>query len=108
LPNKPIDLPVDRNWHPIDVLKYGDTVALTVGAASSRSALPTGVIPQSILRLASNTDCYVALGGSTVEATTSDVLFLSGVEYITVAKDQTHIAVIQDSAGGALTVTEVF
>lgn len=102
------DLPVDRNWHPINVLKYGATSALTVGTPSASVALPTGVTAQTVIRVSCNTDCYIELGTSGVTATTSSPLFLAGVEYITVAPNQTHIAALQVSSGGVLTVTEVY
>ena len=102
-------LPFDQNAYPINILKLKDTSAkLTVGAASTRVALPTGVDAKDCIRVACNTDCYVKLGGSSVTATASDTLFLAGVEYITVAPGQTHIAAIQVGVSGVLTVTEVY
>jgi len=99
---------MDKNWHAINVLKYGDTVGLSVGVASSSVQLPTGVTAQTIVRVSSNTDCYIALGGSGVTATSSDPLFLAGVEYITIAPGQTHIAALRVGVNGVLTVTEVY
>lgn len=102
-------LPVDQNAYPINILKLGSSVSvLAVGDPSTRVALPTGVVSKDCIRIASNTDCYIKLGESDVTATTSDTLFLAGVEYVTVASNQTHIAAIRVGVDGVLTVTEVY
>ncbi len=102
-------LPVDRNWHPITVLKLSNDVSrTTVTDSSSRIALPTEATANDIIRVATNTDCYIALGDDTVTASSNSTLFLAGVEYISLDKTHTHLAVIRDGEDGVLTVTEVY
>lgn len=99
---------MDKNWHAISVLKYGDTAKLSVAGTTARVALPSGVQAQTIVRVACNTDCYIKLGDSSVDATTNDLLFLAGVEYITIAPNQTHLAALSLGVSGVLTITEVY
>lgn len=101
-------LPVDQNSFPINVLKWGDTVVTPISAVSARVALPATINHKDIIRVATSVDCYVALGDSSVTATSSDPLFLAGVEYIQVAPGQTHIAAVRLGTDGTLTATEVY
>ena len=101
-------VPVDQNGFPIQTLGLSPTtVKITVGAASGRVALPPGAAHEDIVRVAGNRDCYIAFGDSTVEATTNDALFTQGVEAFKVPDTATHIAAIQESASGIMTITEL-
>lgn len=97
---------LDQNYFPVNVLRWGTTASLNVGVASASVALPA--VTGDIVRISCNQDCYVALGTSGVTATTSDALFLAGVEYIQIASGQTHIAALRAGTDGVLTVTEVY
>ena len=101
-------LSIDVNGFPIQTLALGDSVTkIVVGASTQRGALPTGVSKEDIVRLASNTDCYIKFGDSTVEATDSDTLFTQGVEAFKIPMNATHIAVLQLNTGGIMTITEL-
>jgi len=100
-------LPIDVNNYPIQILALSTTATLTVAGTSARAALPAGASHEDIVRVASNTDCYIKFGDSTVEATSSDPLFTTGVESFKVPAQATHIAAIQVSAGGVMTITEM-
>lgn len=93
--------PMDANGRPVGVLSLGSSASITVAAASARVALPTG----GVLRIASSTDCYIAFGDSSVTASSSDALYPAGVEHFKYDGVATHIAAIQVSTGGVLTVT---
>lgn len=102
-------LPIDQNGFPINILKLGVTSSpLTVTDSTSRIAFPSGIAAKDCIRISCNTDCYIAVGGSGVTASTSDILFLSGVEYVSVAPGQTHLAAVRVGIDGILTITEVF
>ena len=101
-------LPIDANSFPIQALALvGTTGKISITGTSARVALPSGVGHEDVLRLASTTDCYIKFGDSTVEATTSDALFTAGVELFKVPAAATHVAAIQVSASGVMTVTEL-
>lgn len=100
-------VPMDINGYPIQTLALGNTVTLSVAGTSARVALPAGAAHEDIVRVACNTDCHIAFGDSTVEATTSDALFTTGVEAFKVPQSATHIAAIQLSSAGNMTITEM-
>ena len=102
-------LPVDQNRKAIQTLRLGSTsTSIAVGATTARAALPTGATAGDVIRVASNTDSYIAFGISTVDATTSDALFTQGVEMFAVPPGATHLASIRVSTDGVLTITEVY
>jgi hypothetical protein len=101
-------LPLDRNATAVQVLGPGNYAAgIAITVASNRTALPTGCVAGDILRIASSQDCYVKFGTVTVTATTSDVLFLAGAEFMKVPAGATHIAGIRVGADGVLQVTKM-
>jgi hypothetical protein len=101
-------VPVDQNGFPIQTLGLGSsTTKIAVGAASQRGPLPSGASHEDIVRIACNTDAYIKFGDSTVEATTSDALFTQGVEAFKVPDGVSHVAALQVSAGGIMTLTEL-
>lgn len=101
-------LPCDVNLNPVQALAYGahDTLAYT--GTTARVELPTGTPGnEEVFRIAASTACYVAFGDSTVEASATDVYFPSGVETVKVPTGATHIAALQVSDAGTLSVTEM-
>lgn len=97
-------LPSDQNGTPIQVLSpaAASTVALTAGAASVNAALPTNC---EVIRVACINDCYVNFGTAGVTASGAHMLFTKGSELFDVPAGATHVAVIQHTTGGAVTVT---
>lgn len=93
---------IDQNGYPVQALAPSTTAILTAGATSTRVALPTGA---QLVRLAAINDCYVAFGDSNVVASGSNMLFTKGSEIFEVPAGATHVAVIQHTTGGAVTVT---
>ena len=101
-------VPIDQNGFPIQTLALGtQTVKLTVSGTTARGAFPSGASHEDIVRIACNTDCHIKFGDDTVEATTNDPLFTQGVEAFKIPDNATHLAAIQVSAGGILTITEM-
>jgi len=108
---KPV-LPVDQYGRSIQALEpsgpTAGTLKLNIGAGSVSGAYPSNVIPgTSLVRIASVGDCYMKFGDSGVTATANDMLFPSGVEYLRAPRGTTHVAVLQVSATGVFTLTEV-
>jgi hypothetical protein len=101
-------LPLDRNATPVQVLGPGNySAGFSCTAVSARTALPTGCVAGDILRIASSQDCYIKFGTVTVTATTSDILFLAGAEFLKVPAGATHIAAIRVGADGVVQVTKM-
>ena len=101
-------VPVDANGFPIQTLALGRTTnVISVTGTSARAEIPSGAGAEDIIRIACNTDCHIKFGDSTVEATTSDPLFTQGVEAFKVPDTSTHVAAIQVSASGTMTLTEL-
>lgn len=101
-------VPVDVNGFPIQTLALGSTTnKISVSGTTARVALPSGAGAEDIVRVACNTDCHIKFGDSSVDATTNDALFTAGVEAFKVPDTATHLAAIQVSAAGILTVTEM-
>lgn len=77
----------------------------TIGATSARVAIPSGA---KIIRVAASQTCFLNFGDSTVEASSGDMYFPSGVEYFSVESGITHIAFIEiGAAGGLLNVVKL-
>ena len=85
-----------------DTVATTGTVVGTVGAASARVALPTGA---EVVRVACVNDCYVNFGNSGVTAAGTNMLMLKGAEVFKIPTAATHIAFIQHTTGGAITIT---
>jgi hypothetical protein len=96
------NLPKDQRGESIQALAPSTNVAGTIGAASARVALPASC---DVVRVACAADCYVAFGNSAVTASSADALFLKGVEVFRIPTAASHLAFIQVSAAGAITVT---
>lgn len=107
MPTPPIQLPRDYNSQVVQTLSPIDTITLSAGAVSVRDALPSDT---TVVRVASLVDVYIKFGDSTVTATSGDVLFPAGAEVFKVPVDptvSTHIATLQVSAGGNISVTKM-
>jgi hypothetical protein len=102
------NLPLDRNSVAVQILGPGNYVAgFACTAASARTALPTGTVEGDIVRIASSQDCYIKFGTVTVTATTSDILFLAGAEFLKVPYGATHVAAIRVGSDGVVQVTKM-
>jgi len=95
-------LPKDQWGEEIPVLGPGATLTLTAGAASSSGALPAEAF---VVRVAAVNDCYIAFGTSGVTASGTSVFFPKGSELFKVPATATHMAVIQHTTGGVVSVT---
>lgn len=101
-------LPVDQSLHAVQALSLGTSVSkITVTGTTARAALPTNAGMTDVVRVACNTDCYIVFGDSTVEADANDSLFTQGVEILAVPRGVTHVAAIQVSTNGVMTLTEM-
>lgn len=77
---------------------------VATGPASARQALSTGANRETLLRLHATAGCYVVFGNSSVTATAANGFYLLGLDYVAVPEGATHIAVIQDTAAGVLSI----
>ena len=96
-------LPLDQFGKPIPVLgEAGTPVNLTAGAASVSGALPANC---DVVRVACLNDCYIDFGTSGVVAAAGTSMFMpKGAELFKVPSGATHIAVIQHTTGGVVSV----
>jgi len=84
----------------LPVIRPGPTQKIAVGGVSATSA----PVAAQVVRLMANTDCHVAFGPSATADATCLLLTANIAEYF--ACDSTDaIAVIRDSADGALYIT---
>lgn len=101
-----INVPTTQGGEPIQVLSFnGDPTNISVASSSARAAIPTNSSPGDIIRVACTVDCYIVFGTSSVTADTNDHLFTSGVEYMTIPNDATHLAAIRVGSDGVLTMS---
>lgn len=77
---------------------------ITVGAASARVALPGDC---EVVRVASTVDCWFRFGDGSVVAAGTDSFFAKGSEIFKIPSGATHIAAIQTSAGGTMSITRM-
>jgi len=90
----------------IPALRVGTIVNDDVDGTTDSSALPTGA---TIIEIASNTDCWLAFGGSTITVSNSNGFFFpKGAAVYAVDEDQTYIAYIQDAETGRISITELY
>lgn len=94
--------------------QYGDTIqslpidatvhqAVAVGAGSLR----VDMTDAQLVRIAFNTDAYIAFGDVTITASPTDIFFPAGVEVLVMPKDTTHVAYIQESVTGKGSISKV-
>ena len=88
---------------PFRVLE-GTNQNVTVAGTSAATAAAMSA-DATVVRLASTTDCYVAVG-TTPTATTSDVVILAGFPEYFLIEPSDKVAALQVTAGGTLSVTE--
>jgi hypothetical protein len=105
---KDIQLPKDRSNSPVQALgqSSSEVAAGTVAGSTARITIPSG---SQIVEVASLTDCHIAFGDSTVEATTGSPAFPKGAAIYKVLPSQTHLAFIlaAGASGAVLTVTRL-
>lgn len=95
----------DKFGEPIQTLSPKDNTNINIGGSSVRAAIPADA---EVVRLAPTSDCYVAFGDSSVDADTSSMNMVTGVEIFRVPAGATHIATIQNGAvTGVLSVTKM-
>jgi len=87
---------------PVFTPDVGNQTSVASGAASDRVTLPTGA---RVYRFHCDQACYINFGDNTVVATSSNMPFDAGVEILGVPEPHTHVAVIQNTLAGTLTVT---
>lgn len=98
----------DSNNEAVHALKLtGTSARIATSGVSSSVALPAGLSPGEVARIAATEHCYINFGTGAVTADTTSVLFPAGVEYIVVPAGVTHMAAIQVSGGGVVTIMEV-
>lgn len=94
----------DDNGHPLPVLGLGTAQEVTVGAASAQSA--AFALGTRVIRVVSTTACRILIASNPTAVATSPLLPANVVEFLKV-QSQEKIAVIQESAGGKLSITEM-
>jgi hypothetical protein len=99
-------LPIDRNANPIQVMALGTNVADDVDGVSDNLALP-GSTNGRVIRVASTQDVYINFGDNSVTAAAANYLLPAGAEYFQVPDGTSHIAYLQVTAAGRISVTEM-
>lgn len=94
----------DKNSEPIQVLELGAVDVITTSGTSAAVTLPGSATTGDIVRIAATENCYITFGAT---ATTSDHLFVQGVEYFRVPAGATQLAAIQVDTAGRVTVTRM-
>jgi streptogramin lyase len=101
-------IPKDRSGVPVPVLGPDPDTALTNGTVNSGSqthAIPSG---SEIVEVAVSTDTWLLFTTSGGSVSNSTGMFLpSGVISYRVPEGATHIAVIQDSTSGRISITRM-
>jgi hypothetical protein len=99
-----ITLPRDTIGFAVQALspRTGTNVNVAVAAASARGAIPTNC---DVVRIATNTDCYVLFGDNTVVATNLCMFFPAGSEVFRIPTGTTNVAFIRSSADGTASIT---
>lgn len=76
----------------------------TSGSSQQSSAVGSGT---TIIRIAVNTDTYVAIGANPTASTGSMLMPAGDVEFLAVTAGVTKVAVLQVSAAGVASITEL-
>lgn len=84
--------------------RLGTNQTLTSGAAAVNSAAFGSHIRK--VRVATTADCHIAIGDGVV-ATTADPLLTAQTTEVFVTSTGERLSVIQETAGGTVTVTEL-
>ncbi len=105
-------LPHDNNDSPIPVLRLKNNGAHTITSAETSARNTTAFDTETrVLSVFATQDIYIRFGDSTVTATTSDHFYPAGIYYDFAiggesAGHYTHLAVLQQSAGGTVYISE--
>lgn len=86
---------------PVFVPDIDNQTSVASGLSSASVALPAG----RVFRIHCDQACYINFGTSGVTAASSDMPFDAGVEIMAVAEPNTHIAAIQNTTAGTVTIT---
>ena len=84
--------------------RLSTTHKLDVTASSAQTA-PSAAQTRSV-RVAVNTDCYVAMGANPTAVTTNTLMPAHSIDYLQVSPGE-KLAFVRDSADGDATVTEL-
>ena len=106
------DTPVFPGGIPLQVARWtGQREFINVGASSARVTIPAGA---QIIELTAAENCFIAFGGSGVDASSviasdGSRLFLAGVQAVAVPLDGddvpfTHVAAIRQSISGVFQI----
>ena len=105
-------LPLDSNNNPIPALRLKDGAAHSISSSASSERNSTAFDADTrVISIYATQDVYIAFGGASVTATTSDHFFPAGVYYdFAVGGDgtghYTHVAALRVSADGAVYISE--
>lgn len=87
---------------PVFVPDVDNQTSVASGVSSARIALPTGT---RVFRIHADQACFINFGDNTVTSAATDMPFDAGVEILGVPEAHTHIAAIQNSSAGTVTIT---
>lgn len=101
----PTSLPRDDRKQTIQVLQPGVTQVIVMDTESQAT---TAITNTSVIRVLATADCHIVVGVSPT-ATLSDLYIPANVpEYFEIGQDgNNQLAVVQDSAGGTIYITEM-
>lgn len=99
-------MPRDRDNAPVQVLTPDTITNAAVGGSSVATALPAGA---EVVEVVSSTDCWVKFGTSGVSvASTSGMYLAAGATAVwRIPENATHLAHIQASSGGRISITKL-
>lgn len=108
-PLSTVNLPTDADAQAIQALAPGTVVNDDIDGTTDNSALPSGTASGAgIVEVSTNTDCWILFGGSGVTVSNSTGMFFpKGTAVYRVPDTATHIAYIQDSAAGRISITSL-
>lgn len=99
---------IDENSQPIQVLTPDTLVNALVSGSSTATAiaaLANGLAAQ-VVEIGASTDCWILFGtGATTVATTTGTFMPKGAVVVGVPKGSTHLAHIQHTTGGRISIT---
>jgi hypothetical protein len=99
------DLPKDDNGQPIPVLAPGTVANAAVGASSATLAIPSG---SKVVEVGASTDSWLVWGTSgSTSSNSTGMFFPKGVAVYSIPGGVTHIAHIQDSTAGRISITRL-
>lgn len=107
-----INFPRDKSGGVVPILNLDfnqttGTVTLTSSGVSASSALPSDYSAGDVIYVSATNDVYITFGTGSVTATSSDVVFPYGGQPLVIPAGATHVAVLQISAAGAVSVSGV-